>query len=235
MFARPWLCAGAVVASMGWFGIEQAAAQDMEAAHIRVRVPAAAHVWFSGQKTAQEGTVRDFVTPKLDPQSDYSYIVRARWTDNGNVVDQSRKVPIFAGDYITVDFRQPPPQRVVRERVIERTEPAPVAQEPPSIFIESPNNNKPAQSATLRVRVPDANAEVWLSGHKTLSKGVMREFTTKALEPDKSYSAQVRAKWSDQGVQVEQQREVNLTPGDRVTIDFTRPEPKQNGAPRPNP
>ena len=73
-------------------------------AQVRVEVPANAKVWFSGHKTNQTGTDRLFYTPPLDPKANYRYQVRARWTENGQVMDRTRDVPVRAGQTVTVDF-----------------------------------------------------------------------------------------------------------------------------------
>jgi uncharacterized protein (TIGR03000 family) len=69
----------------------------------RVRVPENAEVWFSGDKTAQRGSERLFVTPPLAEKS-LGYEVRARWRQDGKDVEQTRKVVVHPGDRVTVDF-----------------------------------------------------------------------------------------------------------------------------------
>jgi uncharacterized protein (TIGR03000 family) len=81
---------------------------DDNAAMIAVRVPENAELWFDGAKTAQTGQVRQFQTPALEPGQDYTYEVRARWTDNGRTVDRRRKVNIHAGDRLGINFMAPP-------------------------------------------------------------------------------------------------------------------------------
>jgi uncharacterized protein (TIGR03000 family) len=80
-------------------------------AHVRVIVPAGAEVWFDGTKTSQTGGTREFVSPPLLPDTNYSYEVRARWMDNGAPVDQTRRVIVRAGALTTVDFTRPEPAR----------------------------------------------------------------------------------------------------------------------------
>jgi uncharacterized protein (TIGR03000 family) len=77
------------------------------AAKVHVRVPAAATVWFEGDQTRQTGPARDFVSPPLTPGQTYTYDVRARWTENGRPVEQTRTVRVRAGDTSTVDFTSP--------------------------------------------------------------------------------------------------------------------------------
>lgn len=74
------------------------------AAHVEVRVPANADIWFDGTKTTQTGTVRHFVSPPLDAGRAYSYEIRGRWMENGREVNQSRTITVRPGSQQTVDF-----------------------------------------------------------------------------------------------------------------------------------
>jgi uncharacterized protein (TIGR03000 family) len=73
-------------------------------AQLTVSVPADAQVWIEGTKTSSTGPVRNFQSPPLDPNSQYRYEVRARWTENGHEVTQTRQVPVTAGARARVDF-----------------------------------------------------------------------------------------------------------------------------------
>jgi uncharacterized protein (TIGR03000 family) len=74
-------------------------------ARVKVTLPdAGAQVWFEGQLTQQRGTQRGFVSPRLGPGQEYVYDVRARWTENGRAVEQTRTVRVRADGVATVDF-----------------------------------------------------------------------------------------------------------------------------------
>ncbi len=79
----------------------------LSTAHITVKVPADAVLWFNGQRTAKKGTDRRFVSPPLTPGRRYTYVLRARWEKNGQSFTQTRRIPVFAGDRVTLEF--PPP------------------------------------------------------------------------------------------------------------------------------
>jgi uncharacterized protein (TIGR03000 family) len=83
------------------------------AALFRVRVPADAEIWFSGEKTAQQGPYRLFVTPQLDAGQTLVYQVQARWRRDGQEVVRNRAVTIHAGDRLTLDFLQPDEEETV--------------------------------------------------------------------------------------------------------------------------
>jgi uncharacterized protein (TIGR03000 family) len=77
-------------------------------AFIQVRVPAAAEIWFDGDKTSQSGAVRDFVSPALQTGRSFTYEIRARWTDDsGKVIDKTKQVKVEAGKQSTADFLSP--------------------------------------------------------------------------------------------------------------------------------
>jgi uncharacterized protein (TIGR03000 family) len=70
----------------------------------RIFVPTAdAQIWIEGEEMADQGTSRSFVSPQLEPGK-YTYIFRARWTENGKTLDQTKKVSVRPGDRISVDF-----------------------------------------------------------------------------------------------------------------------------------
>jgi uncharacterized protein (TIGR03000 family) len=70
-----------------------------------VRVPDPnAEVWFQNYRTQQVGAVRQFQSESLDPSSNYTFQVRARWMQNGQMMDQTRQVSARAGQSYLVDF-----------------------------------------------------------------------------------------------------------------------------------
>ena len=94
---------GAVLASVACVaGLVLASADNP--ASVRLIVPANAEVWFDGNRMSETGTVRDYVSSELTPGFDYTYEVRVRWIENGQPVDQTRKVTVRAGAPTTVDF-----------------------------------------------------------------------------------------------------------------------------------
>jgi len=71
---------------------------------INVRVSPDAEVWFDDQKTSQTGPFRSFITPALNPDQDFVYHVRARWTENGRQMDKTRRIDVHAGDRLVVNL-----------------------------------------------------------------------------------------------------------------------------------
>jgi uncharacterized protein (TIGR03000 family) len=78
-------------------------------AYVQVVVPANAEIWFDGDKTSQTGSRREFVSPPLDPGTDYAYEIRARWLENGKLVEETRTVTVRGGLRTLVNFIRPAP------------------------------------------------------------------------------------------------------------------------------
>jgi uncharacterized protein (TIGR03000 family) len=85
----------------------KSAGKPANIATVQVTVPSDAEVWFEGTKTTQLGTVRQFRSPPLDPDSTYTYTVRARWTQNGEVKDETRDLRVQANKRAYLDFTIP--------------------------------------------------------------------------------------------------------------------------------
>jgi uncharacterized protein (TIGR03000 family) len=84
-----------------------ASAYNGNTASVDVVVPApGAILWFNGQKTAQTGTLRHFVTPPLTAGQNYVYEVRASWMVNGQPVTQTQQIQVQPGQETTVRFPQ---------------------------------------------------------------------------------------------------------------------------------
>jgi uncharacterized protein (TIGR03000 family) len=84
---------------------------------VEVQVPRDAEVWFDGHKTQQTGTDRQFQSPPIVPNYNYSYDIRARWLDNGSPVERTRTVSAQAGQQVRVDFLRDQPNDKPREVV----------------------------------------------------------------------------------------------------------------------
>jgi uncharacterized protein (TIGR03000 family) len=78
-------------------------------AQVTVIVPPYAEVYFDGILMTETGAERTFYSPLLQGGVNYSYTVRARWTEGGRPVDQTRKVQVRAGARVRVDFTSPLP------------------------------------------------------------------------------------------------------------------------------
>jgi uncharacterized protein (TIGR03000 family) len=82
---------------------DTAPAQADSTAHVTVRLPANAELWFNDSIMKSTGPVREFRSPQLKP-GQFTYEIRGRWTENGHDITRTQKVPVSPGDHITVEF-----------------------------------------------------------------------------------------------------------------------------------
>jgi uncharacterized protein (TIGR03000 family) len=80
-----------------------------------------------------------------------------------------------------------------------------------------------ATSTSFVVRVPDPNAEIWFENRRTQQRGTLRQYTSGNLDPNHEYTFHIRARWIDNGQQVEQSRDVNARAGQQINVDFSVP------------
>jgi uncharacterized protein (TIGR03000 family) len=77
--------------------------------------------------------------------------------------------------------------------------------------------------ASIEVRVP-VNAEIWFEGEKTSQTGAVRHFQSPELQPGKTFTYDVRARWTDAaGKEVDRTKQVKVQAGARVGVDFSNP------------
>jgi len=111
----------------------------------------------------------------------------------------------------------------------------PVVQVPTTIVRDSfyPVPAASQQTATVMVLVPTANTQIWFDNSPTAQQGMERTFITSPLASGGTYSYMVRARWTENGQTVERERQVNVQPGQAVTVNFrgssaeTLPLPKR--------
>jgi len=89
----------------GYYSYGSRTPQDPNTTLVQVRLPDPnAEVWIEGAQTQQRGMWREFISPPLNPDTNYTYDVRARWTENGREVERTKTVPVRANNVVTVDF-----------------------------------------------------------------------------------------------------------------------------------
>jgi len=87
----------------------------------------------------------------------------------------------------------------------------------------------PAQSAanmaiaTVKLVVPEANASIWFDGQRIEGTGLQRQFNTPLLESGYHYTYSVKGSWMQDGERITVERQVQVTPGQTIVVDFTRP------------
>jgi len=73
-------------------------------------------------------------------------------------------------------------------------------------------------TSTLTVLLPNADAQVWFDDAATTQRGMERTFHTPALQQVGTYT--IKARWTDNGRTIDQQRRVQVQPGQAVVVDF---------------
>lgn len=74
----------------------------------------------------------------------------------------------------------------------------------------------------INVRVPP-NAEVFFDDQRTSQIGVVRSFISPPLSSDRNFVYHIRARWIEDGRQVEKTRNIEVHPGDRLFVNFISP------------
>jgi uncharacterized protein (TIGR03000 family) len=72
---------------------------------------------------------------------------------------------------------------------------------------------------TVQVAVP-ASAEVWFDGEKTAQTGPSRMFRSPSLRPGVAYLYLVRAKWNENGREMEQIQSITVHAGENISVAF---------------
>lgn len=75
-------------------------------------------------------------------------------------------------------------------------------------------------AADIRVIVPDPSARVWFDGNPTRQTGTDRLFHSAPLATTGTYH--IKATWLEDGRPVTQERDVAVSPGQAVTVDFAQ-------------
>jgi uncharacterized protein (TIGR03000 family) len=85
------------------------ASTGTDTARLEITLPADAELWFNSVPTGQTGPTRTFVTPPLKIDDRFYYDLRARWTEDGELIDRTRRVYVHPGAIVRVDFHNPNP------------------------------------------------------------------------------------------------------------------------------
>jgi uncharacterized protein (TIGR03000 family) len=78
-------------------------------------------------------------------------------------------------------------------------------------------------SVHLRVKLPVADAQLWVEGQVTSQTGAERDFDSPALTAGKPFLYEMRAQWTENGRGVVQTRRIVVRAGQHLLVDFTQP------------
>jgi uncharacterized protein (TIGR03000 family) len=90
-----------------------------------------------------------------------------------------------------------------------------------------------AATAAVQIYMVDPNADLWFNGVKMQQTGRQRDFITPELQPGKSYSYEVRAKWTQNGKQYDKTRTLTVQAGEQIGLNFVVEE--REALPPPTP
>jgi len=77
-------------------------------AHLQLLVPENAEVLVEGSKTTTTGTVRDFISPPLNPGKNMIYAITVRYPDaGGKTVEETHSIRVRANDQLRIDCTKP--------------------------------------------------------------------------------------------------------------------------------
>jgi len=76
--------------------------------------------------------------------------------------------------------------------------------------------------AHIEVRVPSPDAEVFFQGDPTQQRGMERQFVSPPLDPSRSFTYSIEARWMENGRMVNQKRTVTVSAGQTSTVDFNQ-------------
>jgi uncharacterized protein (TIGR03000 family) len=105
-----------------------------------------------------------------------------------------------------------------------------------SYYSEPPGGNYPAygtgdspmdqtiDTVQITVRVPQ-DAEVWFDGKKTQQGGMVRQYISPPLSPDKTYTYHMRVRFRQGDKEVDRTRDITVQAGDMKNVDFLRQGP----------
>jgi uncharacterized protein (TIGR03000 family) len=89
----------------------------------------------------------------------------------------------------------------------------------------------PDGTAAVGVHVPP-DAEILFNGNPTKQKGEFREFVTPTLTPGQTFQYDIRARWKENGQDVDETRTVTVQANKRSVVDFAQPEQEKVGPPK---
>ena len=96
---------------------------------------------------------------------------------------------------------------------------------------QAPGPPPPDGTAAVGVHVP-ADAEVFFNDAQTKQSGEQREFVTPTLPVGRAYQYDVRARWKENGKEIDRTRTITVHANQRAEVDFTQPEQEKVGAPK---
>jgi len=95
---------------------------------------------------------------------------------------------------------------------------------PPVVYLATEYRVMPvnAKCCRFQMKLPSAEAELWIGQTATKHRGLDRDFETPELDANKNYSYEFIARWSENGESRIAIRKVKFKAGEAHNVDFTR-------------
>jgi uncharacterized protein (TIGR03000 family) len=161
-------------------------------AQVIVQLPHDAQLIVDGQRVSLNSSAQPILTPALQPDRDYYYIVHARAVRNNQLVQDAQRVLVRAGHSSRVDF---------------------------DLGNSTTKQEQTAQSARITVQLPE-NATLYVDGKVQRLKNGQQSFQTPKLETGKSYYYDFKAEAVRDGKTHSENRRVVVEAGKDVTVKF---------------
>jgi len=78
------------------------------------------------------------------------------------------------------------------------------------------------QTARVTVNLP-ADADLWFNGTKMRTTGSIRQFETPPIAGGQSYTYEARARWMENGREVNQTQKIAVLSGKQINVTFPKP------------
>jgi len=99
--------------------------------------------------------------------------------------------------------------------------------------LDAPNNTPQSPAPVIVEVLVDTDAILVINDKDTKTKGAERYFQSPPVDAGKTFSYEIEATWTNQGIPMRQRRTIILRAGDRATVDLTKPDLQDSILPPP--
>lgn len=160
---------------------------------VEVRLPGDARMYVDGQLAPLTSTVRRFETPQLQLGRDYYYTIKAEAVRNGQMVTESKKVVVRAGQVARVDFGE--------------------------LTVAAASKTEEPSTARITIRLPE-DARLFINGTACPLTSGTRAFDTPVLDRGREYAYTLKAELVRDGQTYTETQQVKFVAGKQVDVRF---------------
>jgi uncharacterized protein (TIGR03000 family) len=174
---------------------DKKSAMPFDKATVIVALPADAALYVDGRRLEFSAATREVVTPVLEANTDYYYMVKTAVIRDGMTVEQVKRVNFRAGQLVRVNMEE-----------------------------ASPAVRTAASGARVTVRLPE-DARLTINGVPCALTAGVRSFDVPELEPGRLYHYTLNARVQRDGRARSETRQIVFEAGAEVDVDFRTPAP----------